>query len=336
MKPKYQEMKQPENPIVDLLRVSNGKRKLTASLNPFGPNTCKNNETIMKADYNHPQTLEKISFRPATTAETLLITNHDFKNKDKEEILNPRYWNHFGRVMEHYFGSRDDQYEEINEPHWLKLGYALATPEGIYINPIIRKNEFDEQLTSKEELEYLKDRSRVDVGYCLLENNLIEDAKDFAFVPYSSFKQGQQDSKEFTKSGLARGLEHTMENQAPILKEITSKLNYPGGIDICGLEPVEKPELKIIGLHGDGITTSRGRGKGTRTEEDSTRLVLFGTEHTNNNYESGVYGVILDKNETNENYRLSKEEKKILNQMFSDKEEFKEFHNFIRTSRTHK
>jgi len=99
--------KGPEFPIRELLEVKTPQRKFIASLKSFGPNTYSDNQEAMLQNYSHPLTWKRISFRPATTFESIFIASHNFKILAKEEIFNPR---------------------------WLQAGYIVRTQDGVFVN----------------------------------------------------------------------------------------------------------------------------------------------------------------------------------------------------------
>ncbi|MBI2630550.1 hypothetical protein HYW76_05615 [Candidatus Pacearchaeota archaeon] len=57
------------------------------------------------------------------------------------------------------------------------------------------------------------------------------------FVPYRSFKTGQQNSEDFVRGGLARGLEGAFGVKAERLSIISDAGEYPAGINIQGFCP---------------------------------------------------------------------------------------------------
>jgi hypothetical protein len=212
-----------EFPPRRLVRIS-GPRSLVASAEAFGQNTYRENCAEMQKTYSHPQAEERITFRPATTAETILINArdfnalnaHDFKNRTKPRML---------------------------DPIWLQLGHIIRTSEGVFINPLVQRDEQGNSIIDEETLKsFLKSDKKVNGIY------LLDDNTHFAFVPYESFTRDVQDSGDFARGGLARGLEYVAGEEAPILKQMSAKENYPKGVNVGGYDSVKEPVLKVACL----------------------------------------------------------------------------------------
>lgn len=201
-------------PTRDLLRVPYRQgTDLTVSSPVFGPNTYSGNLAEMQKTYFHSNELPKISFREPTTSESVSACAYDFKNLTKPQILDPR---------------------------WLQLGRIVRTSEGVFINP--PKNEQGNPITDEETLKSFLTKNKKANGIYLLGN-------DFAYVPYESFTTGVQDNDSFVRGGLARGLESTTEVEAPKLKVISSKENYPRGVNVLGFDKVQEPVLRVASLN---------------------------------------------------------------------------------------
>ena len=97
----------PSLPTIDLLRVPHKQEDLIVSYPAFGPNTYKNNIEQMSKNYSHSKELSKITFKPATTSESISAAAYDFENLAKPQIFNPR---------------------------WLQLNYIVRTQEGVFAN----------------------------------------------------------------------------------------------------------------------------------------------------------------------------------------------------------
>jgi len=212
-------IEQSEFPPRELVEIS-GDRTFTASLPAFGPATYKNNQLRMQETYSHPQTGEKISFKPATSAEGILITNYEFKERAKPKILDPR---------------------------WLQLAYILKGKDGVFVN--LPKDKDGNPISDEKELKLRLDKCEKVNGIYLYKGD-DSNAKDFGFAPYETFKQIIQEGREFAESGLARVLEHTSKKQAEILGEIASKQNYLRGVNVCGFG--SDINLMVASLDSDG------------------------------------------------------------------------------------
>jgi hypothetical protein len=128
--------KQPEFPVRELLVVPNKDGDLTLSHPAFGPNTYKGNIGNMGKSYSHPLTGETITFRPATTSESISAASYDFEKMAKPEIFDPR---------------------------WLQIGYIVRTQEGVFTNT----TETDES-----KLKQLLDKAEKVNGIYLINDNM--------------------------------------------------------------------------------------------------------------------------------------------------------------------
>ncbi|MBI2047309.1 hypothetical protein HYT26_04085 [Candidatus Pacearchaeota archaeon] len=203
--------KQAKYPARGLIRVK-GDRNFIASLSAFGPGTYKDNQAEMQKQYSHPETGETISFKPATTAETILINAYDFENRAKPEIFDPR---------------------------WLQVGKIVRTPEGVFANPPVDRQ--GSPITDEKTLKsFLKTSKKVN-GIYLLDN-------DLAFAPYETFSMGVQDCDTFAQGGLARILEYTEKKEAENLRAIASPKFYTRGVNVWGFDSVKEPILLVACL----------------------------------------------------------------------------------------
>lgn len=210
---------EPKAPPISLLEIS-GARNLITSLDAFGPGYFKTNVTEMQKPYSHPQTGEVIQLREPTTAESILTASYDFANRAKPQIFDPK---------------------------WLQAGRVVRTSEGVFVNP--PKNKEGNPIIDEQVLkDYLTHTKKVN-GIWLVANGEVEGARDLVFVPYESFTRGVQDSETFSKGGLARGLEYVAETEAPNLRKISDKKNYPNGVNVWGFGSVKKPVLKVASLY---------------------------------------------------------------------------------------
>jgi len=93
-------------PEVDLLPViSHDGQNLDIAV--FGPNNYRNNLSSMQKAYFHSAQLPNITFRPATTSESISAVSYDFENMAKPKIFDPR---------------------------WLQAGYIVRTKDGVFTN----------------------------------------------------------------------------------------------------------------------------------------------------------------------------------------------------------
>jgi hypothetical protein len=225
----------PKVPPINLIKIT-GPRNLVASLNAFGPNYFNSNVTEMKKQYSHPQTGEIISLREPTTAESVLIASYNFAKRAKPKIFNPR---------------------------WLQTGRTVRTSEGVYMNPP-KDSEGNPIIDEKTLKSYLKSSNKVN-GIWLLDN-------DFGYAPYGTFKQGVQDSGDFAESGLAKVIEHS-ENPEK-LKEISSKTNYPDGVNVWGFDAVNQQVLRVVTLWIPVGTAGSWRSMASAGMATTTALLL--------------------------------------------------------------
>lgn len=215
----------PSLPSRDLIVVPHKAGDLVLAYPAFGPSFYSNNVEEMQRSYAHSAEFPMIQFRPATTSESISASAYKFVEEAKPKIFNPR---------------------------WLQAGRIVRAQDGVYINPTgaIKAGEVDETV-----LKQLRDHSdRV--------NGILLGNKDFAFVPYESFKQGVQDAREFAEGGLARGLEHVEGNVAPKLQEMA--LTYNRGVNVVYFDKSDKPISRVAYL-GSG---TGGGGRGLHVDGD--------------------------------------------------------------------
>jgi len=118
------EVKEPQFPVRKLLRVPHKNRVLVVGYPAFGPSTYNSNKQAMQKDYSHIQTGEKISFRPATTSESISAVAYDFQKLAKPEIFDPK---------------------------WLQAGYIIRTQDGVFTNTTETNETKLKQLLNKAE-----------------------------------------------------------------------------------------------------------------------------------------------------------------------------------------
>ena len=94
-------------PAIDLLKIPHKGKTLVVAHPAFGPNIYRNNLEAMSKKYYHSKELPKISFKPATTSESISVASYDFENLAKPQIFDPR---------------------------WLQLGPIVRTQYGVFVN----------------------------------------------------------------------------------------------------------------------------------------------------------------------------------------------------------
>lgn len=200
-------------PEINLLpKIDHEERQL--DLARFGPNTYQVNKEGMGQQYFHSKSLPVISFRPATTAESISAVAYDFKSVAKPQIF---------------------------DPNWFQAGDIVRTPEGVFANTTI---------TDTKSLKEILANSKQVNGIWLYNGN-DSSLKDVGFAPYDSFTRGFQDCDTFAQGGLARVLEHTSGKEAQNLRLIASPKLYNRGVDVWGFDDVKEPVLRVAGLNSN-------------------------------------------------------------------------------------
>lgn len=129
------EVKQPEFPTRKLWVVPHDGSALEASV--FRPNYFSENLAEMHGNHSHPNTGKRISFREATTAESIsIVARHNFKDIAKPTIFNSRRL-HLGRCVKNSEGVFTNT--DVTDDNVLKQFLDKAEKiNGIYfINDII-------------------------------------------------------------------------------------------------------------------------------------------------------------------------------------------------------
>ena len=211
----------PQFPVRELLVVPHADGDLVVSYPAFGVDTYQRNILEMGGDYLHPETEERISFRPATTSESISAAAYDFKNMAKPQIFDPK---------------------------WLQAGYILKTKEGVFVNP--PKDVQGDTIADEEMLKTMLNGAAKVNGIYLVKNDVA--LRDFGFAPYETFRTGIQDCDTFAESGLARLLEHTEEKIVRNFRKIASPKFYKKGVNVYGFDKVEEPHLRVVGLNSSG------------------------------------------------------------------------------------
>jgi len=209
----------PSRPHVDVIGVPNGDNDIIAAV--FGPSTYSNNQASMRKEYTHTSdvlSIPVLTFKPRTTAESLRIAAHDFKNFAKPQIFDPR---------------------------WLQAGYIIRDSEGVWFNPLNADRAPVDDMNTLKSLRDKADKIRAKSGNVYIGQN------GFGFAEYGSFTQGVQDKNTFVKEGLALGLENTKGPVAKNLNEIADEKNYPKGIDVFGFAPSKEPIRRVVSLYSN-------------------------------------------------------------------------------------
>ena len=204
----------PSLPAIDLLRVPHKGKTLIVGYPAFGPNSYKDNLESVSRKYFHSKEIPKISFRPATTSESISIASYKFGE-----------------------GGEFDAKRDIFDPRWLQASYIVRTSDGVFMNT---------KETNESTLKSMLDKCEKVNGIYLGEN-------DFAFADYKSFKQGVQNYVTFCKGGLARALEYTDKKVAENLRTITSPKNYKKGVNVWGFDKSAEPILRVATLSSGRI-----------------------------------------------------------------------------------
>lgn len=204
-------------PARELLVVPHEGQDLTVSFPAFEAYSYKENLGKMQENYSHPVTGEQMSFRPATTSESISAVAYDFET-DREA----------------------DAKKSIFDSGWLQLGYIIRTSDGVFTNT---------QITDESQLRLLLDNAQKVNEIYLLDNGV-------GFAPYETFEKGVQDANTFAHGGLARVLEHTTEKEARNLRKIASHESYKGGVDVWGFDSFKEdgfkePIISVAGLDSD-------------------------------------------------------------------------------------
>ena len=158
------------------------------SIAKFGPNFLGNIMDAMRDRKFNGET-----YRPATTAESIRILNYDYRAKNPE----------IARIGKN--------------PQLIASGTVFFGENGVYINPTENPYSFG---GVADEL-FMKRLEKV-MALAFRCDDIFLGENDFSFVPYETFKNGEQSAAEFSRSGLARGLEHSRGYFANNLDFMTS------------------------------------------------------------------------------------------------------------------
>ena len=221
----------PSLPAKDLLRVPHKGGTLVVSYPAFGPSTYTDNLFAIGQRYFHSSQLLDISFRPATTAESISIVAYGF----------------FGDR-----GDRVDAKRNIFDPTRLQAGWLGKTSEGVWANP--PKDEQGELITDEKRLRKCLNGVRpITIGrgrLYIVPNKEIKGLRlrDFGFVDYGAFETGAQDCSTFAQGGLARLLEHARGKKPKNLRKIASHKDYERRVDVWDFNPVRKLAFRVASL----------------------------------------------------------------------------------------
>jgi len=234
-------------PVRDLLRVPHKNGRLVVGYPAFGPDTYSGNLAEMQKKHFHSEEQSGIFFREPTTSESISACAYNFEELAKPEILDTLAW--------------------------LQLGRIVRTSKGVFVNP--PKDSEGNPITNEKILMQLLNGVKETNGIYLAEDNA--NLRDFGYAPYESFERGIQDCDIFLRSGLARLLEHTEEEVAKNLREISWPKFYFRGFSVRGFNPVNEPVLSVAGLDSPKIIGSdRLNVGGYNLIDDSGRGHAFG------------------------------------------------------------
>ena len=169
----------------DLITSKDGKTVFSI----FGPSSFSNNREEINETYLKPDTDERISFIEPTISESISLISQNFKDMKK--------------TFEYHSGPHHYNLDEIY------LGRVVRTMDGIYTNT---------DITAERDLTKLLNDSEKTNGIYLINDKI-------AFIPYDSFEPTVMNPEDFSRSALARGLEHTSEPMAENFSEIVSAEN---------------------------------------------------------------------------------------------------------------
>lgn len=121
----------PSVPAIDLFRVPHKGKTLISAYPAFGPDFYSENQEAMSQDYSHSNEFPRISFRPATTSESISIAAYDFENLAKPPIFNQ------GRLQAGYVVKTQDGFfvntKETNESKLKQMLNSCKKVNGIYL-----------------------------------------------------------------------------------------------------------------------------------------------------------------------------------------------------------
>jgi hypothetical protein len=212
---------EPRNQLADIELVRIPHRGNGIVVARFGPNWYSENAKSMKNHFYNSSKFPDVTFRPATTSESISDATFKFAERAKPEVYNPR---------------------------WHQAGRIVRAEDGVYINPLsaITSDGVDERI-----LHSLRDNTK---PFGKSKKVIRLGANDFAFVPYESFEQGVQSAGDFAEGGLARGLEYVEGDVAVNLKSMA--LTYRNGVYVVNFDKSKQPTAGVVGLnsgrYGDG------------------------------------------------------------------------------------
>ena len=215
-KPEFEPAKPEFEPRALLTGITHKGADLIVGHPAFGRNTYKANQQEMQGDFFCLPQYPQMSFRPATTSESISIATETF-----EEITKP----------------------QILDPSFLQLGYMGKTSKGVFTNlPTDKQRNL---ITDEAKLKsLLKGAEKTKVG----KAHIYLTDSGLAFVEYDTFETGVQESRVFTEGGLAKGLEHTTQ-EPKNLSQISSKDNYKFGVNVYGFDPTDELAVRVVGLY---------------------------------------------------------------------------------------
>ncbi|MFA5019627.1 MAG: hypothetical protein WC533_00860 [Candidatus Pacearchaeota archaeon] len=201
-----------------IIKVPHKQKPIVVSV--FGPNGYLENVKEMRRHFSCLPYYTDITFRPATTSESISASVYDFKN-----LARPRIFDSEG----------------------LQIGRITRTSEGVFANAL---DENSNPIVDESVLKNLLNECKNINGIWLYQGDN-PNLRDFGFAPYDTFKQSEldagQDAGDFVEEGLARVLEHT-EGCAVSLQQIASRKNYSMGVGVDRFDSVKEPVQRVASL----------------------------------------------------------------------------------------
>ena len=226
-------------PEIDLLPLipHNGENLDVAV---FGTNTYRGNLGAMQKRYFHSGQLQNISFRPATTSESISAAAYGFKDMVKLQIFDPR---------------------------WLQVGYIVRTPEGVFTNTTE---------TDGGKLKQLLTNARKVNGIYFLDNNIAfapyetfeSGVQDFDVFSQGGLARALEHTSEKTASKL-RGIASPEHYKRGVNVWEFNPTKEPV-VKVASLDSYRNIDGDRLYVDGDNWDVSRGFAFGVRQGEART------------------------------------------------------------------
>jgi len=204
---------------IDLMTIPHKEKDLIVAR--FGQNWYAQNVKDMGEHYWNSNEFPNITFRPATTSESISATSYDFEKIAKPEIFD----------------------------RWLQAGRVVRAPEWVVVNP--PKDGKRAVCTDESELKGYLARAKECNGIWLVENDVelaTKGIRDLVFVPYG-FKQGLQTAREFAEGKLARGLEGTKGTATNLFNMALTYSGIEGNqVNVVYFDKSNEPIARVVVL----------------------------------------------------------------------------------------